>query len=197
MNITDYGEVMKVSVEIPVVLEWVLGLLGVEWPAIDEDALRDVAAHLRRFAACLRDVRGSTDAMLRGLGACYVGTSHDAMLAAWAGRSSEYIDPVVECCDTFAGCLETAADGVVAAKAALIAELAAAAAEFASAQAAAVATFGLGEAAELAVVQAGRAAAQQVLHGIEDDVIAALIRRATDSITGLPRGNLADRSLAA
>jgi hypothetical protein len=179
------------SVQLPAALEWLLGLLGVEWPAIDEDTLREVAAQVRAFAACLRDVRGSTDAMLRSLGGTYAGASYDAMIAGWSGRASEHIEPIVECCDAFAKSLETAADGVVAAKSALIAELAVAATEFASAQAAAVATFGLGEAAEMAVVQAGRVAVQQVLYRLEDEVISVLARDAAGPITGLLCGRSA------
>jgi hypothetical protein len=175
------------SVDIPIALEWVLGLLGVEWPAIDEDALREVAAQVRRFAACLRDVRSSTDAMLRGLGHTYSGASYDAMLASWGAKSYGHIQPIVECCDTFATGLEVAADGVVAAKAVVIAELTATATEFATAQAAAVATFGVAEVAEMAVLQAGRSAVQRTLWHVEDDIIGALAQHAAVPITGLRR----------
>ncbi|AUG78624.1 hypothetical protein CFP65_3844 [Kitasatospora sp. MMS16-BH015] len=168
------------SIELPGELVWVMNLLGLNWPDVDEDELRAWAGHVREFAAGLQGAHDDTHAMVQGLAASYQGASYEALVDRWSRASAEHHTVLIDCCGVLATGLELAADGIVVAKGAVIAELVAMAAEFAAEQAAAVATLGLAEAANVVIVEAGKRVVNAILQQIEQEIIGQLVSMAIE-----------------
>jgi hypothetical protein len=165
-----------VSIELPDELVWVFNMLGLPWPQIDEDTLRDYASELRSFASSVTDTHGQADAKINALSADSSGPSYEALIERWAQASSDHVHVLLDMCETCAGALEVAADGVVAAKVAIIAALGVMAAEFVADQAAAIFTFGLAEVAEAGIVEGTRLIVQAVLDQVEQEAIGTVLQ---------------------
>ncbi|GAA5006065.1 hypothetical protein [Kitasatospora paranensis] len=168
------------SIELPDELVWVMNLLGLNWPDVDEDEMREWASHVREFAAGLQEAHDDTHGVLQGLGDAYQGASYEALVERWGRASSEHMTVLVDYCGVLATGLEIAAVGIVAAKGAVIAELIAMAAEFAAEQAAAVATLGLAEAANVVIIEAGKRIVNAILDQIEQEIIGQLVSMAIE-----------------
>ncbi|GAA4858378.1 hypothetical protein [Kitasatospora terrestris] len=168
------------SIELPDELVWVMNLIGLNWPDVDEDELREWASHVREFAAGLQDAQDGTHGMVQGLGGAYQGASYEALVERWGRASTEHMTVLLDCCEVLAAGLEVAAVGIVAAKGAVIAELVAMVAEFAAEQAAAVATLGLAEAANVLIIEAGKRVVNAILDQIEQEIIGRLVSLAIE-----------------
>lgn len=160
------------SIELPDEMVWAMGMLGLPWPNIDEDRLRDYAGHLRTFAHDMKTTFTDAHVILKGLGDVWKGQSYTAVADRWAQASHDHVDELTSVCDDVASGLDAAADGVVVAKTAILGALAAFVAEFAVDQAAAIASFGLAEAAIPALVAATRAIVKSLLDTLEQTLIA-------------------------
>lgn len=168
------------SIELPDELVWVMNLIGLNWPDVDEDEMREWASHVREFAAGLRDAHDGTHGVVQELAAAYQGASYDALVARWGQASQQHMTVLLDCCEVLAVGLEVAAAGIVVAKGAVIAELVAMVAEFAAEQAAAVATLGLAEAANVVIVEAGKRVVNAILDQIEQEIIGQLVSMAVE-----------------
>jgi hypothetical protein len=169
-----------VSIDLPSELVWIMDLMGLNWPDVDEDELREWAQHIREFGRGLGEVNNDTDTVLRNLGGAYEGASYEALLSRWGQASSSHMTVLVDGCEVLATALEVAADGVVVAKGAVIAQLVAMAAELAAATAAAVATLGAAAVAEAAIVEAGKRIVNAIIQEIEDIIIGQLVSMAIE-----------------
>jgi hypothetical protein len=165
-----------VSIELPDELVWVFNMLGLPWPQIDEDTLREYASELRSFASSMSDTHGQAGATINALSADSSGPSYEALIERWAQASSSHVQVLLDMCSTCAGALEVAADGVVAAKTGIIAALGVMAAEFAADQAAAIVTFGLAEVAEAGIVEVTRLVVQALLDQVEQEAIGTVLQ---------------------
>jgi hypothetical protein len=128
------------SIDLPPELQIAIGLVGLPWPDVEEDQLRNYADHLRAFAASLSDTHGSAGARISGLSGSNSGPSYEALAERWAHVSSAHMQALVEGCHDLATALDGAAVAVEVAKAAIIAALVVLAAAFVADQAAAIAT---------------------------------------------------------
>ncbi len=136
------------SLSVPHPLAVVMNFLGFAWPEIDEDAMHEAADLLRRFGRDLSQMVETTDSKLMvDLAQVCEAQAYHAMAEDWCRQTKGRLHTLVECCNGMAQALDLAADGVVAMKLAVIAQLEIALAEFLADQAAAVATLGLAEAA--------------------------------------------------
>src|SRR5713101_4099956 len=104
------------SLDLPPELEWAISFIGLPWPSIEEDQLREYASHLRTFASSLAATHGDARGTVLALSADNFGESIDAVVDRWGYASSAHLQDLVEGCNAFACALEVAADGVVAAK---------------------------------------------------------------------------------
>ncbi|MFE0460223.1 hypothetical protein ACFW1A_13350 [Kitasatospora sp. NPDC058965] len=168
------------SIELPDDLVWVMGVIGLNWPEIDEDELREWADHIRTYAKGVQEAHDDTHGVVKNLGAVYQGASYEAMVARWALASDGHFKVLIDHCGTLADALEVAADAVVVAKGAVIAELISMVAEFAAEQAAAIATLGLAEAANAAIIEGGKLIVNALLQQIEQDIIGHLVTTAIE-----------------
>jgi uncharacterized protein YukE len=157
-----------------------LQFIGIDWPAVNEDAVRDFAGHVRDFANNLSSAHQDATATVQDVGNAYSGAAYDAMVAKWADTSTKHMTELVDACNVVATALDVAADAIVAMKGVAIAELVALAASFVADQAAAVVTFGASEAAipllELAAKKACEFLEQQAEQYVIGKVIEAAVK---------------------
>lgn len=164
------------SLDLPPQLEWAISLIGLPWPSIEEDQLREYATHLRTFASSLAATHGDARGTVLALSADNFGESIDAVVDRWGYASSAHLQNLVDACHGFADALDVTADGVFTAKVGIIGALAVMAAEFVADQAAAVATFGVAEFATVAIVGTTRWIVKGFLNQLEQVVIAEALQ---------------------
>jgi uncharacterized protein YukE len=170
------------AIELPGEVVSFLQFIGVNWPNVNEDKVREFAAHVREFAENVDNTHQDSTATIKRLGEAYQGASYDALLAKWAQLSNSHMSELVQACHTVATGLDAAADVIVAMKVEAIAELAVLAATFIADQAAAVATLGLAEAAEVLVVEAAEKLMDFLEQQLEQYIIGQVIEAAMDPL---------------
>lgn len=156
-----------------------LNVIGINWPNVDEDKVREFASHVRDFASNLESTHQAASSTIEQMSEAYQGASYEQLAAAWAQMSNSHMQDLQEGAKVVAEALDVAADAIVGLKTAAIAELVVMAATFVADQAAAVLTFGLAEAAEAAIIAAGRKVVdfleQQIISHIMSEVIGAAV----------------------
>lgn len=167
----------SVAIELPDELVWVMNLIGLNWPQVNEDEVREFADHVREFASNMDSTHVAVTETIRQMGEAYQAASYEVLAQRWADMSSEHIAEIVRVCNVAATVLDVAADAIVAAKLAVIAELGVMAAEFVAAQAAAVATLGAAEAAEALLIEATKRVVNALLQQLEDQIIGELMEQ--------------------
>ncbi|HEU5331418.1 MAG TPA: hypothetical protein VFU73_01600 [Actinocrinis sp.] len=193
------------ALELPGEVVQLLQFIGVNWPNINEDKVREAGQHVKQFAENLQSTHQEASAHLQQAGQHYQGSGYEAMLAAWGQKSDDHMNELVEACHVVSMALDAGADVIIGMKGAAIAELVALAASFLADQAAAVATFGLAEAALALIEEAAKkcvsfleqqliqyiiaqiiGAAIQPLIGTIDKAIDGLVYSALSSALGVP-----------
>lgn len=157
-----------------------LNVIGVGWPLVNEDTVRDFATHVRNFATNIETTHQDATNTVQQMGQAYHGASYDALVAKWADMSSTHMTALVDGCNVLSTALDVAADYIVQMKLEAIAELIGMAVSFIADQAAAIATFGLAEAAEALIVEAGEKVVeflkQELVQYIISEVVEAAVK---------------------
>lgn len=166
------------AIELPDELVWVMDLIGINWPQVNEDSVREFAGHVRTFAGNLDSSHEAATATVRQLAEHYDADSYRQLAQRWTAMSSDHMTEMVEVCGAVAVALEVAADAVVVAKTAVLVELGVLAAEFVADQAAAVLTFGAAEAAEVLIIEATKRVVNGILQELEGRLVADLTAKA-------------------
>jgi uncharacterized protein YukE len=182
-----------VAIELPSEVAQFLQFIGINWPMINEDKVREFGTHVRQFADNLHDAHDQAHSTIQQLGQAYQGAGYEALLAKWSSTSTQHLNELVEACHVVAEALDAAADVIIGLKVEAIAELVVMAASFIADQAAAVVTFGLAEAAEALIVEGAEKLVeflkQQVIQHIAGAVIGAavgpLMEKVASSVKGL------------
>ena len=166
------------SLTVPHYLSVALNFLGFGWPEIDEDAMHEAADLLRGFGRDLSQMVETTDRKLVvDLGdVCHMQAYH-VLAQEWGQQTKSHLQTLVDCCKGLAQALDLAADGVVAMKLAVIAQLAIALEEFLAIQAAAFATFGLAEAGLPLLYAAQNRILNGIIQRFESEVLGVLIEQ--------------------
>ncbi|MGW4241939.1 WXG100-like domain-containing protein [Nocardia sp. NPDC004722] len=146
-------------IEIPHEVALLLNYAGVPYPDIDEDQIRELATHVLRFVARVRDTHDAATDAINDMGAVYSGYSYEQLLTAWARTSVTHMNALDQGCKVVAAALNVAADVIAAAKVAVLAELTALAISYVAAMSATVATAGL----SAAIAQTCAAAARKLI----------------------------------
>jgi len=152
-----------------------LNFIGVHWPMINEDAVREVAGFVKEFADDVQSSHQDATQAIHAMGAAYQGASYEALVQGWADKSTTHMTELLDACNVVVKALDAAADFIVAQKVVAIGELVALAASFAADQAAAVATFGLAEAALAVIELAARKAVEFMEQQLEQFIVAEVI----------------------
>ncbi|MGH3415947.1 MAG: hypothetical protein ACRDSS_05735 [Actinocrinis sp.] len=168
------------ALELPGEVVQLLQFIGVNWPNIDEDKVREAGRHVKQFAENLKSTHQDATAHLQQAGQHYQGSGYEAMIAAWGQKSNDHMNELFEACDVVATALDAGAEVIIGMKVAAIAELVALAVSFVADQAAAVATFGLAEAALVLIEEAAKKCVsfleQQLIQYIIGEIVGAAIQ---------------------
>ncbi|MGW4647866.1 WXG100-like domain-containing protein [Kitasatospora sp. NPDC004289] len=180
------------GVVLPDELAWVLDLIGINWPNVDEDDYREMADALREMAddvdAGIADAHGAVQQMLGS----NAGLAVQAFEAHWGQVSGTHLSQLAQGGRVVAFCLDGVAVVITGAKIAAIAQLAIMAAEMIAAQAAAPFTFGLSELGALGATQATRVIVRRLLKEAEQQIIDQLMEAATGAVVEA-LGNMAEK----
>ena len=156
--------------DLPEPLVWVLNLVGVDWPDIDEDDLRSAADELRQFAQELTgdtaDAKSQIEQMLQNNSS----QSLELFEGLWNKVAGSHLPQMSQAMTVVAGALDVGAVVVVGMKVAAIAQLVILAAEIISDQVEAAFTFGATE----ALIPVQTLATREIMKTIEDKVVSQI-----------------------
>ncbi|WP_441248852.1 hypothetical protein [Kitasatospora sp. McL0602] len=154
-----------------------LNVIGVPWPYIDEDQIRQFAVMVRQFGQAVERTHADATRTMENFAQAYQGAATQQMQSGWARMSERHTQELVAGCHLLADALDVGAGVIVAQKVEALAELAVMAATFVADQAAAVATFGLAEAAVPVIIEVGKklleTLKQQIIQYIIGEIIEA------------------------
>ncbi|WP_432141785.1 toxin glutamine deamidase domain-containing protein [Streptomyces sp. bgisy084] len=169
---------------LPDPLEWVLDMLGFNWPHADEDKLLECAQVWRNFAAEVQghQARGATYAS--NVLAENSGDAIEGFGKAWEKFSgnSGYLNDAAQAAEVIAFTFEAAATLVIGMKVAVIVQLAILAAEIIAAQAAAPFTLGLSEIGAAAATFATREMVRRILKEVAKQLLDAIMEAAKEPV---------------
>ncbi|GAA5014626.1 WXG100 family type VII secretion target [Kitasatospora paranensis] len=166
------------AIELPGEVVSFLQLIGINWPTVNEDKVREFASHVREFAQNVESAHQDSTNTIQRLGRAYEGASYEALLAKWTSVSDQHFDELVKACHVVADALDVAADVIVGMKVETIGELIALAAAFIADQAAAVATFGAAEAAVVLIEEAAKRLINYLEQQLEQYIIGQVVEAA-------------------
>jgi uncharacterized protein YukE len=166
-----------VALDPPTEVVQFLNFIGIDWPQVNEDHVRELATHVRTFIGNVGDTHQDATGTISKMSQAYQGSSYEALVQRWTDLSSQHLTELTDGCHVLATALDAAADFIVAQKGVAIGELVAMAAAFVADQAAAVATLGLAEAALVAIEAAGR----KLCQFLEDQLTQYIIGKVIDA----------------
>jgi uncharacterized protein YukE len=173
------------AIELPSEVVDFLQFIGIDWPNVNEDSVRDLAGHVRDFASNIDSTHQAASQTVQAMSSSYQGASYEQLVQTWAAMSSSHMQELVDGCHVVATALDVAADAIVAAKGVAIAELIALAASFVADQAAAVLTFGIAEAAEALVITAAKECVKFLEQQLEQMIIGQVLEAAMTPLEGV------------
>ncbi|MFD9208245.1 hypothetical protein ACFVZM_18455 [Streptomyces sioyaensis] len=163
------------TIMLPVEVDWVLDLLGFQWPNIDEDKMRDAAEAWSSFAASVRAAQQQGDSATQAVRGANTGDAIEAFDSKWKKFSGDgFLDESAEAAEALAIVLQIVATIIMVMKLAVIAQLIALAFEFAAAQAAAPVTLGASEAGAAAATATTRVMVRQIISKAKDQILQAI-----------------------
>ncbi|GAA2739490.1 MULTISPECIES: hypothetical protein [Kitasatospora] len=163
------------GVVLPDELAWVLDLIGINWPNVDEDEYREMADELRDLASTLNADRDLIARAAEDFLGINQGEAADAFKAHFDKVAGTHMPQVAQALGLFATGLDGAALVITGAKIAAVVQLGILAAEVIAAQAAAPFTFGLSEAGALGATQATRMIVKRLLKEAEQQLLSQLM----------------------
>ena len=164
------------GVTLPDELAWVLNLIGINWPNIDEDELRNAASELRTIAGELTSNTGDAQSKIEQLLGANTSESLELFQALWNKVAKGHLPQLGEGMNLLATGLDISSYVVIGLKLAAIVQLALLAAEIIADQAAAPVTFGASEAAIPVETEATSQIVKQILKNAVDQVEQQLVQ---------------------
>ena len=98
---------------VPGELDFVLDLLGYEWPNVDEDAVRDAAQLVRQLEEDLRGTLNDLEVRVNELGDGAKAQSTNALIRAWTENRTANMDSLLDAMPGIATGIDVAADAIV------------------------------------------------------------------------------------
>ncbi|TSB22243.1 hypothetical protein FNZ23_27855, partial [Streptomyces benahoarensis] len=172
------------SVMLPDPLEWVLDMLGFNWPHADEDKLMECAQVWRTFASEVQGHAAQGTSYAGNVLSENSGDAIDGFRKEWDKFSggSGYLDDAAQAAEVIAFTLEAAAMLVIGMKVAVIVQLAILAAEIIAAQVAAPFTLGLSEIGGAAATLATREMVRRLLKEVAKQLLDAILEAAKEPV---------------
>lgn len=88
------------AIELPGAVVSFLQFIGVNWPQVNEDKVREFASHIKEFADNLDQTHQAASSTVQRIGEAYQGAGYEALLAKWEQLSRSHM---CEHADTVAG----------------------------------------------------------------------------------------------
>ncbi|MEY9876451.1 uncharacterized protein YukE [Streptacidiphilus sp. MAP12-33] len=173
------------AIELPGEVASFLQFIGINWPQINEDRVREFASHVREFATNIEDTHQQATDTVKAMGQHYQANSYELLVSKWAHLSQGHMQELLDACHVLADALDAGADYIVGMKTECIAELVGLAASFIADQAAAVATLGLAEAAMALIVKAAETAVDYLEQQLVQYIIGQVINAALTPLLGV------------
>ncbi|WP_051798937.1 hypothetical protein [Streptomyces sp. NRRL S-337] len=164
------------AVTLPTELDWILDLLGFQWPNVDEDKMRDAAEGWSNFAAAARQYQSQGVTASNAVHGANSGEAVEAFDKTWKryGGDGGFLEEAADAADALAIVLQVVATIVLVMKLAVIAQLIALAIEFAAAQAAAPVTLGASEAGAAAATVTTRVLVRRIITEAKQKIVQAV-----------------------
>jgi len=153
-----------------------LQFIGIDWPMINEDTVRELASVVQEFADNLESTHQDATTEMQQLGHAYQAASYEQLMERWAEMSGTHMTAMLDALHAVVTVLHAFADEIVVQKGVAIAELVALAASFIAAQAAAPFTFGLSEVADLGLDELAERAIDFLEEQLQQFVMAQVIQ---------------------
>lgn len=160
---------------LPGALAWVLDMIGIEWPNIDEDELRSGATQLRQLAGELTSNTGDAKSQIEQMLQNNSSDSLQAFDAIWQKLAAGHLPQLGSGLKAIAVALDASAGLVVGMKTGAIVQLGILAGEILADQAAAPFTFGASEAAIPGEVEVTSQIVKQIFKQVANQVEQALL----------------------
>lgn len=178
------------AITVPGELDYVLDLLGYEWPNLDEDAIREAAELVRTLRVDLQGTLDTLDAKIEGeLSEAFTSKAATAYIEAWKDNRTQNMDQLLELLPGVADGIDVFAAAVTALKLKVIAELTITAAQIAAAAASAVVTLGASVAANAAIIAARKKAldiaTDIAVEELAGQLLVMVVEPLTDTVAGL------------
>ncbi|MEU1539025.1 RHS repeat-associated core domain-containing protein [Actinacidiphila glaucinigra] len=171
-----------VGVVLPDELAYVLDLIGVAWPNVDEDDYREMATSLRDFADDIDGGAMDAHTAVQELLGANAGAAMDAFEAHWGKVRGTHLANLAEAARMGAVALDGVAIAIEVAKGAAIVQLGILAVEIAATIASAPVTLGLSSFAGAAATQATRMIVKKIFREVINQVVDQLMSIATAPI---------------
>lgn len=169
---------------IPGELDFVLDMLGYEWPNVNEDAVRDAAQLLRGLESDLRGTLDELEIRVNELGDGAKAQSVNALIRAWTENRTANMDGLLDALPGVATGIDVLADAIVGLKVKVIAELTITAAQIAAAAATAVVTAGLSVAGNAAIIAVRKKALDIATDIAMEEVLGQVASMVIEPLTG-------------
>ncbi len=164
-----------VGLVLPGALAWVLDMIGIEWPNIDEDDLTQGADQMRQLADELTGNTGQAQSDIAQMLSANSSQSLDLFNTLWQKLAAGHLPQLAEGLKAIGVALDASAALVVGMKAGAIVQLGILAAEIIADQAAAPFTFGASEAAIPGEVELTSQLVKQIFKKVAEQVEQALL----------------------
>lgn len=159
------------AIQIPHDVAVFLNFLGVPYPDINEDRVRELGKHVRSFADNVQETHASMSGTITQMGSIWSGDSYQQLLAEWARLSTTHMRELDTAGRAVAVALDAAAQAIQVVKIAVLAELGALAAEYAATLPEVFVTGGLAAVIEPAI----RATVRKLCEAMKQTLLAHLL----------------------
>ncbi|MFI1519190.1 toxin glutamine deamidase domain-containing protein [Kitasatospora cineracea] len=180
---------------LPDSVEWVLEMLGFDWPTADEDKLMESAQVWRDFADQVEELHYRAAGAANNVLASNAGDSIDAFGRTWekfSGGGSGYLADAAMAARLIAAAFDAAAVIVITCKVAVIAQLVALAVELIAAQAAAPFTLGLSELGAAGATLATKAIVRRLLKELRQALVEAIMETLKEPVLSAVQAMISD-----
>lgn len=168
------------GVVLPQELVWVLDIIGVSWPNINEDDLKEAADELKQIAQELESGHGDAKAEIEQMLSISSSQSLKLFEALWQKLSDGHLKDLAEGLKIFADVLEVVYGVIIALKTEAIVQLGILAAQLIADQAAAVETLGLSEAEAAGAIAICKTLVKRLL----DEAVQQILAQLTQAVEG-------------
>jgi hypothetical protein len=152
-----------------------LQFIGIDWPSINEDAVRDLSSVVQEFADNLQSTHQDATSEMQQMGNAYQAASYDKLMERWTEMSGTHMTGMLDALHGVVDVLDAFADEIVVQTGVAIAELVALAVSFLAAQAAAPFTFGLSEVSDLGLDEAAERAIDFLEQQLQQSIMSKVI----------------------